>query len=94
MAAGVGIVGGKSGAGVAVDDDGGKRRAVALPRLLVVACMMSMPRATRIGSVGCENDPGGDRDQPENASPQYTRGSEGCAKHELPRPNVCFITGS
>jgi hypothetical protein len=56
--------------------------------------MMSMPGATRIGSVACENDPGGDRDQPENASPQYTRGSEGCAKHELPRPNVCLITGS
>ena len=49
-----------------------------------------MPVMARLGGVGCESDRGGDRDQPENANPQNTRGSQGCAKHELPRPNFCL----
>src|ERR1035437_9350352 len=90
MTAGVGIVGGEGGAGVAVYDDGGECRVVALPRLMVVARIMTMPVTARIGGVGCENDRSGDRDQPENANPQDARGSQGCAKHELPRPNFCL----
>ncbi len=49
-----------------------------------------MPVAARLGAVGGESDRGGDRDQPENANPQHARGSQGCTKHELPRPNFCL----
>jgi hypothetical protein len=55
---------------------------------------MSVPGVARICGVVCENDRSGGRNHPDNASPQNPRGSQGCAKHELPRPNFCFITGS
>ena len=77
------------------DDDGGERRAVALLRLLVVAHIMMVSVMTaRLGGAGGESDRGGDRDEPEAANPQNTRGSEGCAKHELPRPISILITGA
>ena len=93
MTAGVGIVGGEGGAGIAVDDDRGERRAVALACFLVVAgvgVVTGVPVMPRFGVGGCEEDRCGDRDQPENANPQNTRGAQGCAKHELPRPNFCL----
>src|SRR6202043_20504 len=84
MAACVGIVGRKGRAGVAVDDDGGERRAVALMLFAVVVRGVTvMTIMTRIGGVLGENDRRGDRNEPEYANPQ-TRGSQGCAKHELP----------
>ncbi len=98
MAAGVGIGGGERGAGVAVYDDGGERRVVTLPRFLVVARIMSVPGVARICSVVCENDRSGGCNHPDNASPQNPRGSQGCAKHKLPRPimpdgrRVCLLT--
>jgi hypothetical protein len=49
-----------------------------------------VPVTSRFGVVACEEDRCGDRDQPENANPQNTRGAQGCAKHELPRPNFCL----
>ena len=53
MAAGVGIVGGKRRAGIAIDDDGGECRAVALAALRGGArCVMPMPVAARVGAVG------------------------------------------
>jgi hypothetical protein len=55
----------------------------------LVLARLTMPTA-RISGIGCENDRGGDREQRENASSQNTRGSQGCAKHELPRPNFCL----
>jgi hypothetical protein len=39
-----------------------------------------------LGGVRGESDRGRCRDEPESASPQNARGSKGCAKHELPRP--------
>ena len=92
MTAGVRIVGGKRGARIAVDDDRGKCGAVALPRHVVVGVVgiVAMPVATRLGSVACEDDGSGECDQPENASSQNARGSQGCTKHELPRPNFCL----
>jgi hypothetical protein len=43
--------------------------------------------AAGIGGVGGENDRSGNGGQAEYANPQNTRGSQGCAKHKLPRPN-------
>src|SRR5476649_1653639 len=51
--------------------------------------VMTVPVAARV-SAGGENSGGGDGDQPENANPQNTRGSQGCAKHRLSRPNFCL----
>jgi hypothetical protein len=97
MTAGVGIAGGEGGAGIAVDDDGRERRALALARFLVVADMgvvTGVPVTPRFGIVACEEDRCGDRDQPENANPQNTRGAQGCAKHDFPVPISVLITGS
>jgi len=61
----------------------------------MVAHMMMVPVTARLGSVGGENDRGGDRDKPEEASSRNTRGSQVCAKHELPHsPISALITGS
>ncbi|OIQ70592.1 hypothetical protein GALL_477940 [mine drainage metagenome] len=88
MAARVGIIRRKRRAGVAVYNDGGERRAVAFMRLLVVARrMMMVPVTARLGGIGGESGRGGDRDEPEEANSHNTRGSQGCAKHELSRPN-------
>ncbi len=53
MAAAVGIVRGKHRTGIAVDDDGGELRAVALARLVagVMAGVVAMPVAARLGAV-------------------------------------------
>ena len=89
MAQRVGIVGGKRRAGIAVDDDRGGRRVVAFPRF-IVARVMAMPVvAARLGTVRGENDRRGNRDQPEYVCSLYPRGSQDCAKHELPRPSFC-----
>src|SRR5665647_2932188 len=92
MTAAVGIVGGKRGAGVAVDDDGGELRAVALACFLVVAGVrvVAVPVVPRFGVAAREQECRRDRDQPENATPQSTRGAQGCATHELPRPTFCL----
>jgi hypothetical protein len=92
MPAGVGIVGRECRAGVAVDDDGGECRAVTFPRLtmLMVGRILAVPVAARFGGIVGENNRRGDGDQPENANPQNTRGSQGCSKHRLPRPNFCL----
>src|SRR5450432_130370 len=58
--------------------------------LVVLARIMALPVAARVGGVGCENDRRDDGEQPENANPQNTRGSQGCSKHRLPRPNFCL----
>jgi hypothetical protein len=55
-----------------------------------VAYMRVVTVTARFGAIACENDRCGDRDQPENANSQNTRGSQGCAKHELPRPDFCL----
>jgi hypothetical protein len=49
-----------------------------------------VPVTASLGGVGGESDRGGNRDEPEEAYPPNTRGSQGCAKHELPRPNFCL----
>ena len=72
MARGVGIVGGERGAGIGVDDDRGESRAVAL---LVVADMVALLVAARVGGIGRENDRGDDRGSPRTHNPQNTRGS-------------------
>ena len=90
MAARVGIVGGEGCAGVAVDDDGRKRRAVTFVRLMMVARGMVVPGAARLGGVACENNCSGDRDQAVKANSQNLRGRQGCTKHKLPRPNFCL----
>jgi hypothetical protein len=51
---------------------------------------VTMAVTARFGGVAGENGGCGDRDQPENTNPQNTRGSQGCAKHKLPRPNFCL----
>ena len=89
VAAAVGIVRRQRRAGIAVDDDRGELRTGALPRRLavVVASIVAMVGAARVGAVGGADDRSGDGDQPENANPQRARGSQGCTKHLLPRPN-------
>jgi len=49
-----------------------------------------MPGSARFGVVVREEDRRANRDQAEDANAQNTRGSQGCAKHELPRPNFCL----
>jgi hypothetical protein len=43
--------------------------------------------AARFRAVAGDDDRSGEGDQPENASSQIARGSQGCTKHLLPRPN-------
>src|ERR1700676_4745846 len=92
MTAGVGIVGRQGRAGIAVDDDGGECRVVAFARFMRAHMMgrLTVAIAARMSAVACENDRGGDRDQPEDAHSQAARGSQGCTKHKLPRPNFCL----
>ena len=70
MTARVGIVGRKRGTGIAVDDDGRERRAVALARLLMMAGMLVMPCTPCFRPVVGKDDRRGDRSQSENANPQ------------------------
>src|SRR5947207_5312645 len=58
--------------------------------MMVLARLVTVPGTARIGGIGCEDDRSGDREQRENANSQNMRGSQGCAKHELPRPNFCL----
>jgi hypothetical protein len=84
----VGVVGGKRGAGIAIDDNRGELRAVALARHMVsdvVPRVVTM--AAGFGAVAGGNDCSGEGDQPENAYSLRARGSQGCTKHLLPRPN-------
>jgi hypothetical protein len=53
----------------------------------MVARILMMPGAACFGGAARENNRGGDGDQAENANPQNMQGSQGCAKHKLPRPN-------
>src|SRR5882757_5225539 len=90
MADAVGVVGGQRRAGIAVDDDRGELRAVALARHVVgdvVPRIAAMAVAPRFRTVAGGNDRSGEGDQPENANSQRARGSQGCTKHLLPRPN-------
>src|SRR5437588_9886563 len=48
---------------------------------------MAMAVAARLRAVAGGDDRSGEGDQPENASSQRARGSQGCTKHLLPRPN-------
>jgi hypothetical protein len=88
MADAVGAVGRQRGAGIAVDDDRGELRAVALARHVlrdVVPRIVTV--AAGFGAVAGGDDRSGEGDQPENANSQRARGSQGCTKHLLPRPN-------
>jgi hypothetical protein len=53
---------------------------------VVVHIMTVMPGMARVCGIVGKGDRCGGRNEPEDAYPQ-TRGSQGCAKHELPRPN-------
>ncbi len=57
---------------------------------MVVRDVAGMPVTACFGTVGGENDGGGEANQPKSANSQNARGSQGCAKHELPRPNFCL----
>ena len=89
MTAGVRIGGLQHRAGIAVDDDGGEGGAVARPRL-VMAHVVPSAIAARVGILCGEDDGGRDCDQSEGKRPQRARGSQGGAKHKLPRPIFCL----
>ena len=79
----VGIVRGEHRAGIGVDDDRGELRAVAFADDV----MATMLVAARVGALAADQDRCRDGNEPQRANPQRTRGSEGCTKHLLPRPN-------
>ena len=49
--------------------------------------LVAMTVAARFRAVAGVDDRSGEGDQPENANSQRARGSQGCTKHLLPRPN-------
>src|SRR4051812_41262290 len=49
--------------------------------------IVTMAVAPRFRAVAGVDDRSGESDQPENANSQRARGSQGCTKHLLPRPN-------
>jgi hypothetical protein len=93
MTAPIGIVGGERRAGIAVYDDGRECRVVAFACLLVLA-RMTMPGTARIGGIGCENDRGGDREQPENATRRTREEAKVVRSIYFPVPISILITGS
>src|SRR4051812_10197553 len=52
--------------------------------------IVTMAVAPRFRAVAGSDDRSGESDQPENANSQRARGSQGCTKHLLPRPNFCL----
>src|SRR6185437_6030321 len=77
---------------IGVDDDGCELRAVAFALFAVArGIMMPMPVMARFGRAAGEDDRRGGRGQPESTYPQNARGSQGCTKHELPRPIFCLV---
>jgi hypothetical protein len=54
--------------------------------------LMMVPESPRFGIIA--SDYRCERDQAENAKPHGARGSQVCAKHEIPVPVSDLITGS
>ena len=77
------IVRGEYRTGIGVDDDRGELRAVAFADDVMAA----MLGAARFGALAADQDRCRDGNQPQRANTQRARGSEGCTKHLLPRPN-------
>jgi len=53
----------------------------------MVPGIVAMTVAARFRAVAGVDDRSGESDQPESANSQGARGSQGCTKHLLPRPN-------
>jgi hypothetical protein len=60
---------------------------------MVMVMSMVVTGTACVGGVGRENN-GGDSCQSKRASSHHARGSQGCAKHERPRPISTLVTGS
>src|SRR3984957_8660653 len=92
MADAVRAVRGQRRAGIGIDDDGGKLRAIALALFLVVARDGSPMRLiAAFGRAAGEDDCCGGGSQSESTHAQNVRGRQGCTKHKLPRPIFCLV---
>src|SRR5206468_44316 len=73
--------------GITVDDDGGELRVVAFPHDVVVPTVLV---AAGLGAFAADQDRSRKGNESEGAHSQHARGSQGCTKHLLPRPNFCL----
>jgi hypothetical protein len=62
--------------------------------IVMIGMVVAMPVMARFSGAGCENGGSGEGDQPQNGNPQNAGGSQGCAKHKLPRSISILFTGS
>jgi len=57
---------------------------------MMMARVVVMSVSAGVGIIGCDYDRRGGGNKSEEACSRNTRGSQGGAKHELPRPNFCL----